>query len=341
MFLEDLSKLAGVSGDEKAVRDYIRGRIEGLADEVRTDALGNLIAVKGEGNEGPRVMLAAHMDEVGLMVVGIGKDGMLRVDTVGGVDERVLVSKHVRVGENGIKGVIGSKPIHLQEPDERKSPIKLKSLYVDIGANDKADAESVVRLGDSVVFATDPSQFGEGLMKGKAFDDRAGCSVLMELAQGDYSFPLYLVFTVQEEVGLRGARVAAHQIGPDMCIAVETTSAGDVLGAPDHRKSTEIGKGPALTFMDRSVIVQEALLERLMDSAREEEIPFQLRRVTAGGTDAGAAFISKDGVPSATVSIPCRYIHSPVSVLSLEDYSNTVKLVRAFLHSIDRKGLPS
>ncbi|NLM37714.1 MAG: M42 family metallopeptidase, partial [Firmicutes bacterium] len=288
MLLKELSELNGVSSGEAAVRHFLRDRIQGRVDRIETDRLGNLIVRRDQGKQGPLVMLSAHMDEVGLMVVGIDASGLLKIKTIGGIDERVLVSKRVLVGPQRIPGVIGAKPIHLQEKEERERPLKTTSLFVDIGATDRQDAEKDVKIGDLIAFDVQAGPFGDGLFKGKALDDRAGCAVLLDILEKEYNLPLAFAFTVQEEVGLRGATVAAFGINPDLALVVETTSAGDVPPLKKHQASTRLGAGPAISFMDRSVIVSPALIGRLVAVAEEAGIPYQFRESTTGGTEAGA-----------------------------------------------------
>lgn len=338
--LKELSELNAVSSREEAVREYIRNRIKGKVDKFETDNLGNLLAVTGENKKGPKVMLSAHMDEVGLMVVGIDNSGLLKIKPMGGIDERVLLSKRVVIGPNKIPGVIGAKPIHLQEREEREKPVKIPSLFVDIGAKDKNDAEKDVNIGDLAAFDIKAGEFGDRMFKGKALDDRVGCAVLLNLIENTYDFPVYYAFTVQEEVGLRGATVAAFRINPDLALGFEGTSAGDVPASKKHKQSTRIGRGPAISFMDRSVIVNQALVGRLIEVARESGIAYQFRESITGGTEAGAINQSRAGITAGIISVPCRYIHSPVSVLNLDDYENTIKLADAFLKSIERRGLP-
>ncbi len=340
MLLKELSELTGVSSGETAVRHYIRDRIQGQVDRIQTDRLGNLIARRDQGKKGPLVMLTAHMDEVGLMVVGIDPSGLLKIKTVGGIDERVLISKRVLVGPQRIPGVIGAKPIHLQEKEERKRPVKTTGLFVDIGATDRSDAEKDVKLGDLIAFDVEAGPFGDGLFKGKALDDRAGCAVLLNLMEKKYNLPLAYVFTVQEEVGLRGATVAAFGLNPDLALVVEATSAGDVPPLKKHQASTRLGAGPAISFMDRSVIVNPALIQRLVAVAEEAGIPYQFRESTTGGTEAGVINQTRSGIPVAVISVPCRYIHSPVGILNRNDLTQTVKLIDAFLRDIEHRGLP-
>ena len=340
MLLKELSELTGVSSGETAVRHYIRDRIQGQVDRIQTDRLGNLIARRDQGKKGPLVMLTAHMDEVGLMVVGIDPSGLLKITTVGGIDERVLISKRVLVGPQRIPGVIGAKPIHLQEKEERKRPVKTTGLFVDIGATDRSDAEKDVKIGDLIAFDVEAGPFGDGLFKGKALDDRAGCAVLLNLMEKKYNLPLAYVFTVQEEVGLRGATVAAFGLNPDLALVVEATSAGDVPPLKKHQASTRLGAGPAISFMDRSVIVNPALIQRLVAVAEEAGIPYQFRESTTGGTEAGVINQTRSGIPVAVISVPCRYIHSPVGILNRNDLTQTVKLIDAFLRDIEQRGLP-
>ena len=237
--------------------------------------------------------------------------------------------KRVRVGREGIPGVIGVKAIHLQKPDERKKPFKEDQLYIDIGAKNKEEAEKHVSIGSYAAFDTECLSFGEGCFRGKAFDDRAGCAVLLELLRGKNSL-FDAAFTVQEEVGLRGAGVASYTLAPS-----------SPRGGGDHRADTKkeqsaavLGKGPALSFMDRTLIVDRGILQSLIEAGERTQVPFQFRRATAGGTDAGAIALSREGVKAGVVAVPCRYIHSPCSVLKESDLQDTVSLVRAWLEAI-------
>jgi endoglucanase len=335
MVLKMLSEAMGVSGQENEVRAIIRAELEGRVDRLESDTIGNLMAVKNAGAPGPKVMLAAHMDEVGFMVSGYDRSGMLKFRKVGGIDDRVLVSKAVRVGKDRIPGVIGAKPIHLQEPKERQSPIKYQQLYIDIGARSKEDAEKRVKLGEVAVFDTEFTELPNGLVRGKALDDRIGCAVLIALLKEDFGLPVYGCFTVQEEVGLRGAGVAAYRINPDLGIAVEGTLCNDVAGTEAEETVTNLGAGPALTIADRGTIPNRALLRELVRLAETNGLPYQFRRAVAGGTDAGRIHLTREGVPSAGVSVPCRYVHSPASIASLEDLKNTVRLLSLFIKSVE------
>ena len=279
-------------------------------------------------------MLAAHMDEVGMMIKDITEDGKLKFVTAGGMDSRIMPGQHVRVGTKKIPGVIAQKSIHLQDKEERESVVKQKNLYIDIGAKEKSDASSLVSLGDYAAFSSDPVLFGENRLKAKALDDRAGCVILLELMQRVWPFELYACFTVQEEVGLRGARVAANRVMPDIGVVIEGTTCADVPGVKEHEQSTLLGKGPALSFADRTSIGDRELLEHFVKTAQEEKIPYQWKQTATGGNDAGKIQTSGAGVKVITVSVPCRYIHSPVSVLDIMDLENMRSLVEKALEKL-------
>lgn len=326
--LKELSELYGVSGNETRVRACLRAAAAPYADELFTDPVGNLYAHRR--GSGPRVMLAAHMDEVGMIVREITEAGTLLYEAAG-LDPRVVVSKRVAVGPNDVPGVIGAKAIHLQSPEERTRALKHTDLYVDIGAKDRADAEKYVNRGDYISFTTKFSAFGEGLVRGKALDDRVGCAIVLELFKNSYDCDLWAVFTVQEELGLRGAAVTASRVQPDIALVLEGTTANDVPETPPHRMVTAVGGGAAITFADARTIVPERMFLALRGAAEREGIPFQLRRGTAGGTDAGVIHRSLAGVICGGISVPCRYIHSPVSVAAVADIEAAYRLAHTFL----------
>ncbi len=335
MFLKKLSNLPGVSGSEKAVREAIIEKLQGSPLEWQIDTMGNLLVRKNGGSSrSRRIMLAAHMDEVGLMVASIEKSGHLRFRPVGGIDSRVLVSKRVRVGNEGIPGVIGSKAIHLQKREEWQKPFELEQLYIDIGVRNREEAEKYVQIGAYASFDTECLSFGDGCLRGKAFDDRAGCAVLLELLLEKEGPAFDAAFTVQEEVGLRGAQVAAYTLQPQLALAVEATAAADIPGTVKERSATVLGSGPAISFMDRSLIVDRDIYQGLIGAGERGKIPFQFRRFTGGGTDAGAIALSREGVRAGVVAVPCRYIHSPCCVLKVSDFEHTVTLVRTWLEGI-------
>jgi tetrahedral aminopeptidase len=336
--LQELSDLPGVSGDETEVRRYLAARLKERVDELYSDALGNLVAVKhGSASDGAaaqfKVLLTAHMDEVGLMVTDVDNSGLLRFATVGGVDERILLAKAVLVGKNRVPGVVGLKPVHLLKPEERKRIPDVESLYIDIGASKKEEAEGLVKVGDYVSFATKYTELGE-TARGKAFDDRVGCAALAEILDGTFPFTVYGVFATQEEVGSRGATVAAYRIDPDIAFALEGTVCDDMPKKRDVSPTSALGRGPALTIADRSVIADKTLVELLIDTARREGIPYQIKQPMIGGTDAGAIQRARGGVRSAVVAVPCRYIHSPVSIVSLTDLRHAILLMQRALGRI-------
>ncbi|MEW6308454.1 MAG: M42 family metallopeptidase [Bacillota bacterium] len=336
MLLKQLSEASGVSGNEGEVRDLIRAELQGKVTDVFTDTTGNLIARKGSGR--PVVMLAAHMDEIGLLVNQIEKSGLIRFVKVGGIDDRVLPSKTVLVGKDKVPGVIGSKAIHLQEPKERETPFKWDQLYIDIGAKSKEEAEKRVKVGDYASFNTSFAEFGDGCCKGKAMDDRAGCQVLLDVLRENYPFTLYGAFTVQEEVGLRGAGVAAYRLEPDLALVLEGTICADIPGADPEYHATTLGGGPVISLMDAGTIHSRKIIDLLVQTAKRKQIPYQFRRAASGGNDAGRIHLTKAGVPSGAVSVPCRYIHSPVSVVKASDLANATKLVVAFLKAVAEGG---
>lgn len=326
----------GVSGHEDAVRKIIADAVRGHVDELRSDTIGNLFAVKKarRARRPFKVMVAAHMDEVGLMIVGHDGSGGLRFRPVGGIDDRVLPGKVVLVGPDRIPGVIGAKPIHLLRGDEGKQVVKMDSMLIDIGASSREEAEKLVKPGQVAVFDTHYQKVGR-TATGKAFDDRAGCAVLVELLRGArLPFDLYGVFTVQEEIGLRGARVAASAVEPDCAFVLEGTVCDDLPKDRDTSPTTELGKGPAITLMDRSVLADRRLVDHLVATADKLGVPYQFKQPGVGGTDAGAIARAKTGVPSVPVAVPCRYIHSPIARLSLDDLDNTVRLMRASLERL-------
>lgn len=326
--LPELSALRGVSGNEGEVRRYIKERMLPLCDEVFTDTMGNLYAhKKREGR--PRIALTAHMDEVGMMVRRIRDDGELEYAQAG-LDPRVLPGRRVVVGKD-VPGIIGVKPIHLQSDEEYETAIPHRELTVDIGAKDKADAEKYVKIGDPICFVTPFEELGEGLMTGKALDDRIGCAVIMELMKNDYDFDIFAAFTVQEEAGVRGSELVADHTNPALVINFEGTTANDMPDSKGHEQVCEVGRGPALTFMDRGTVVLPRVFDALRQAALDNGVPFQLRRGTNGMTDMGRIHRDLAGCLACGISVPCRYIHSASGVASFEDFKNAAKLADAFL----------
>lgn len=316
--LKKLTEAYGPSGNEEIIRDVIRQEIEDYVDEIRVDTLGNLIAVrKGSGK---RVMLAAHMDQIGFMVTYIDDKGFLRFTRVGGVSVSDSIHRRV-IFKNGVVGVISYE----EEIDDIKD-IKLERMYIDIGASSLKEAESMVAIGDVAVYH---SSFSEncGRYIGKAMDDRAGCALLIETAKRLQSSPheIYFVFTVQEELGVRGARTSAYALNPDIGIAVDVTTTGDT---PKSRPmAVKLGGGPAIKVKDSLVLAHPKVRNLMVSRAQEAGIPYQMEILESGGTDAGAIHLTREGVPSGVLSIPCRYVHSDSEMVDASDMENGVKLM--------------
>lgn len=339
--LEKLSSACGVAGREEEVRNLMVKLLKPLVDDVIVDNLENVIAVKKGKKGAPKVMLAAHMDEVGLMVKTITKDGFIQFAKMGGIDDRILLAQKVIVytSKGTLPGIIGSKPPHIQKEEERKKIVTYDELFVDIGAESRDDAGALgVRVGDPIGFSVDYSKVGEDKVMGKAFDDRAGCAVIVEALKkiGKNDCTICAVGTVQEEVGLRGAGTAAFGVDPDFGIALDVTVAGDVPGVKEFESSIRMGKGPALTVTDAGLITNPRMLRMMIDAAEENNIPYQVETGLAGTTDAARIALTRQGVPCSTISIPARYIHSPVGMINLKDAENSAKLAVAAIKKIPK-----
>lgn len=339
MLLKKLTEANGVSGNEKEVRDIIIEEIKDYVDDIKVDRIGNIIAYKKGTIETPKVMIAAHMDEVGLIVTKINKSGLISFKPVGGLDQRILVSKAVKIGKDRISGVIGAKPIHLQKSHERSKALNYNQLYIDIGSKSSEHTEKIVQIGDYIAFDSEYVEFGDNLVKAKALDDRVGCSILIDLLKTDTKISIYAAFTVMEEVGLVGAGPAAYEIDPDVGIVLEGTTCADATDVESHLQSTNVGKGPAISLMDRTTIFNKKFRNIIVDVAKENSIPYQFRRSSVGGNDSGRIHIAKEGAITTTLSVPCRYIHSPISVMSKDDYENTGKLLKKVINKIEEGGL--
>lgn len=330
-----LCLLSGVSSFEDEVRNYIKNRVAPYADDIRVDAMGNLIVFKkGAKAAGNKLMLCAHMDEVGLIIKSITEDGYLKFSCVGGIDRRVLLGKRVAIGDKKVIGIIGLKAIHLTTPEERRRVPRLEEYYIDIGAKDKESAEQVVSVGDCGVFVSDAVEFGSGLLKAKAIDDRVGCAVLVKLLEEELPMDCTFVFTVQEEVGTRGAFGAAFSVTPEIALVLEGTTAADNPAIDEARQVCWPGKGPVISWMDGGTIYDRELFELLRDLADANEIPWQMKHYLAGGTDGGAIQRTKSGVRVTGISAAVRYLHAPSSVASLADMEHMLTLARLFVGAI-------
>lgn len=329
--LKELCLINGISGDESAVRDNITEKIKDYC-EYSVDNLGNLICFcKGKKSADKKVMICAHTDEVGFIVTYINDDGTLAFGEVGGIDTSVIIGRQVKIG--GISGVVGSTAVHNLSKDERENPPKTDSLYIDIGADSKEEAEKYVHLGDSVCFDSEFLEMGN-CIKSKAVDDRAGCAMMIKLIQEQPEYDTYFVFNTQEEIGLRGSRVSAFAVQPDFAIVLEATTAGDIDGVSGARKVCELGKGAVVGFMDRSTVYDKQLYKLAFDTAEENGLPCQTKTMIAGGNDSGAIHLTGRGIRTIAVSVPCRYLHSPSCVINSADLDNTLALVRKLAEKV-------
>jgi len=337
MLLEKLSNAIGVSGDEGAVREIVMEAIGDHVNEMTVDNIGNVTAIqKGTENPDYTVMIAAHMDEIGMMVTNVDGNGLIQFTNVGGIDARILPGLRVKIGKKQTSGVILWKPIHLGRD---MSVVKMDNLRIDTGATDKSTAE----LGDRIAFDSFYGEMSEKIVRGKAFDDRVGCSILIDILQnGPYPVTVIAAFTVQEEIGLRGAQIAAQKFNPDAAIVLEGTTAHD-LPKPDTEidagdippnPGCKLGGGAVLTLMDARMITDPRVLRFLQETADSNDIPYQYKSVRGGGTDGGAIHVAHTGVPTMILSTPCRYIHSPTALMNTDDYGSVLNLSQAILKSI-------
>lgn len=336
MLLKKLTQLNGVSGNETAVSNFILSEISQYADDIKKDTLGNLVFYKkGKNPSGKTVGVFAHMDEVGLIATSITDDGYIKFAQVGGLDDRILLTQRVSVGDNAIKGIIGIKAVHLQSKDERKRVIKTEDMYIDIGAQNKEEALKFVQKGDYVSFDSGFVSLYGSRIKAKALDDRVGCAIMMDLIKNTYDEDIYFCFTVQEETGLRGASVLSRKLNPDISFVLESTTASDTAFSPEHLYSTSLGCGPVLTNMDRGAYSDKKLNEFVSGIAKENNIKYQYKLSSNGGNDARALQTGASGSRVCSISLPCRYIHSPVCVADMKDYDSMKELIHNVLCKIN------
>ena len=342
--LEKFTNAHGISGFEHDIRELLKKELEPYVDTIRKDCMGNLIAVKN--GEGPSIMLAAHMDEIGLMVRYIDDNGFLRFVGIGGWFDQTLLNQRVMVhGKKGsIPGVIGSKPPHVMKDEDRKKPVKLDDMFIDIGAKDREDAENLgIEIGTTASIDRDFVSLANGKVTSKAFDDRAGLVILIEvmkrLSKHKIEANVFAVGTVQEEVGLKGAKTCAFGVCPAIALALDTTIPGDHPGITKTDSSLELGKGPVITVADASgrvLLVHPQILKWLRETAAENKIPYQLGVGSGGTTDATSIHLTKEGIPTGTVSIATRYIHSPVEVLDMADIEACVSLIVKAIENVGK-----
>lgn len=347
--IRDLCALFGPSGFEREVTDFIEKKIKDLCDGYVIDKMGNLIALVRLGNkdsdERQKLMISAHTDEVGVMISEICEDGLLRFDTVGGINVSVLEGRKMTLGdERGkVAGLVMSKAIHHVKRSDRNKANKIEKLYIDIGAKSREEAEKVVSVGSFGTFDSEFYLFGEHseYMKGKAIDDRLGCAALMSVMEKinadrpDVDLDVYFCFTTREEIGLSGAKVAANKISPDLAIVIETTAVGDIAGASPAKRVADLGKGGAVSIADRSTIYDKDFVDFAMSVAKEDGIPAQIKRYVSGGNDAGSIHKTGVGVRTLALSAPTRYLHSPSCVANVDDYRSICRLIEAMIRHID------
>lgn len=338
-----LSNAHGISGSEGNIRAILEEELRPYVDEMRVDKMGNLITVKK--GDGPSIMLAAHMDEIGLMVKYIDDKGFLRFVKIGGWFDPTLHSQRVIVHtEKGpIPGVIGSKPPHVMKDEDRKKPVNADDMFIDVGAKDKEDAMNMgISIGTPVSMDREVVKLANGKITGKAFDNRAGCAIIIDamrqISKMDIKATVYAVGTVQEEVGLKGARTSAFGLNPDIALAVDTTIPGDHPGIDKKDSVLDIGKGGAITIADaagRGIIASPQVVKWLVETAKKNDIPFQTDVGDGGTTDATAIHLTREGIPSTVISVATRYIHSPVEVLDVADLKHCSDLIAKAMISVN------
>ncbi|MFV0520002.1 MAG: M42 family metallopeptidase [Lachnospirales bacterium] len=334
MLLEKLCNANGVATYEDDVRKIIIEEIKEFVDEIKVDVMGNIIAYKNKDSKGKHIGLSAHMDEVGLIIHKIDDSGLLKFYSFG-INANVLASKVVLVGEKKIKGVIGAKPIHLQSASERDVTIDIDKLYIDIGATSKEDALKYVSVGDTVAFASAYEDFGDNKLKGKAFDDRVGCKTIIDVLKSDTKEKITACFVVQEEIGTRGSIITSNQIDVDFVINLEGTISADTLAKEEKDFVTVLGCGPVVSLIDAKTIYLKEHRDKLIKVCDKYNIPYQYRKSSMGSTDSGNYQKAHGGTPVVNVAVPCRYIHSPVSIADKRDIENLKILVMKFIEEFN------
>ncbi|MDQ0230989.1 M42 family metallopeptidase [Metabacillus malikii] len=343
--LKELTDARGIPGNEREVRDVMKKYISNYADEVTTDNLGSLVAKKVGEENGPKIMIAGHLDEVGFMVTQIDDKGFLRFQTVGGWWSQVMLAQRVTIitKKGDVTGIIGSKPPHILSPDARKKPVEIKDMFIDIGASSREEAKEFgVMPGDQVVpYFEFTVMKNEKMLLAKAWDNRIGCAiaidVLKNLKNEKHPNIVYGVGTVQEEVGLRGAKTSANLIEPDIAFGVDVGIAGDTPGVTDKEAASKMGDGPQIVLYDASMVSHKGLRDFVISTAEELDIPYQFESMPGGGTDSGSIHISANGVPALSITIATRYIHSHAAMLHRDDYEHAVKLITEVVKRLDRE----
>ncbi len=338
--LKELANAPGVSGFEGDIRNIMANELENYVDEITVDNLGNLITTNKGKDNGKKIMLAAHMDEIGLMIKYIDKKGFIKFTKIGGISDQTLLNHRVLIhtAKGKVPGVIGSKPPHLMKPEDRKKVVKHEDMVIDIGTGSREEAEKLVSVGDPITLKQEFTRLANSMLTGKSFDNRVSCAIIVEVMKKvESDATIYGVGTVQEEVGLKGAKTSAFRINPDMAIALDVAVAGDHPGIKEGEAPAYAGKGPVIVLTDASgngIITHPKVKELLISTAEAKEIPYQIIVSEGGTTDATAIYLTREGIPSGVLSPAVRYMHSPVEVVNIEDIENTVKLIVAVLNEI-------
>lgn len=342
ILLKKIIEAAGISGYETEIAKIMRDEFKKICEDVEIDNFGNVIAKKGKGKK--KIMLAAHMDEIGLLVKHITSEGFVNFIKVGGIDDRILPAQRVviKAKKGDCLGIIGSKPPHLQKEEEKKQPVKYQEMFIDIGCKSKQEAEKKIEIGDAVIFEVNAGCLNGDLCYGKAIDDRIGCFALIKIMEKieKVDAEVYAVATAQEEVGLKGARTSAFRINPDFAIAIDTTVAGDTPQVKETESSLRLGQGVAITIIEaagRGVIVSEKIKDLFIETAKDNKIKYQIDVIEGGMTDGAMIYMNREGVPTGVLSVPTRYIHSPSGVFSLDDLNSAIELVIKVIERISKE----
>src|SRR3954463_11053982 len=345
LMLKELTDAKGIAGNEREPREVMKKYIAPFSDEVTSDNLGSLIAKKTGDENGPKIIVTGHLDEVGFMITQIDKNGFLKFQTVGGWWNQVMLAQRVTIvtRKGDMTGVIGSKPPHILSAEARKKPVEIKDMFIDIGASSREEvSEWGVRPGDMVVpYFEFTVMNNEKMLLAKAWDNRIGCAIAINVLKAlkDTNHPnvVYGIGAVQEEVGLRGSKTSTFKINPDIGFAVDVGIAGDTPGISEREAMSKMGKGPQVVIYDASLIAHKGLRDLVTDTADELGIPYQFESIPGGGTDAGSIHVTHNGVPAMAITIATRYIHSHAAMLHRDDYENAVKLIVEVIKRLDRE----
>ncbi len=333
--VKELTQLRGISGNEFAVQDFIVKKIKKNANKIDVDNLGNIIVYKkGAKKPSKKMILSAHMDEVGFIVTGVKTDGMLTFTTVGGVSAGVVLGRNVLVGENKINGIIGAKAIHLLSAEEKSSVCKISDMAIDIGATSQQNALELINLGDEVTFDEPFTLLADNKILSKALDDRIGCAILIELINSQLEYDCYFSFTVQEETGCAGAKTVAYTVDPDIAIAIEATTAADIYGVSEEKMVCNQGEGAAISFMDKGTIYDKGLYKAILNIASKNDIKHQVKQGVYGGNESRNLQTAGNGAKTAAISVPVRYIHSSASVADVRDIEKTLQLLKTIINEL-------